>query len=209
MKPIAHSLHAAVDRRWLLPLAVGSALSLLLLVALTTFPSPSAPSSSSALFVEHKLAPSPPSPAASLPRIAFLISGSAGDASALRRVLLALYHPRNRYILHLDAEAPDSDRSNLAADLASHPAIAAAANVRVVDRANLVTYRGPTMVRWDAGERERPLLGGRRHRACCAWPWSRAAAAAGHVVAVGGEVPPKAVQVNLCFYVAVVLPHPH
>jgi hypothetical protein len=64
------------------------------------------------------------------------------------------------------------------------------------------------LVRWDAGERERPLLGGRRHRACCAWPWSRAAAAAGHVVAVGGEVPPKAVQVNLCFYVAVVLPHP-
>lgn len=146
MKPIAHSLHAAVDRRWLLPLAVGSALSLLLLVALTTFPSPSAPSSTSALFVEHKLAPSPPSPSASLPRIAFLISGSAGDASALRRVLLALYHPRNRYILHLDAEAPDSDRSNLAADLASHPAIAAAANVRVVERANLVTYRGPTMV---------------------------------------------------------------
>jgi len=151
MKPLAHSLHAAVDRRWLLPLAIGSALSLLLLVALTTFPSPfpssSAPSSSS-LFVEHKLSPSPPSPAAeaSPPRIAFLISGSAGDASALRRVLLALYHPRNRYILHLDAEAPDSDRTSLAADLASHPAIAAAANVRVVDRANLVTYRGPTMV---------------------------------------------------------------
>ena len=151
MKPLAHSLHAAVDRRWLLPLAIGSALSLLLLVALTTFPSPfpstSTPSSSSSLFVEHKLAPTPPSPAAgSPPRIAFLISGSAGDASALRRVLLALYHPRNRYILHLDAEAPDSDRTSLAADLASHPAIAAAANVRVVDRANLVTYRGPTMV---------------------------------------------------------------
>jgi len=98
--------------------------------------------------VEHKLSPSPPSPTAeaSPPRIAFLISGSAGDASALRRVLLALYHPRNRYILHLDAEAPDSDRRSLAADLASHPAIATAANVRVVDRANLVTYRGPTMV---------------------------------------------------------------
>ncbi|CAN6352557.1 unnamed protein product [Urochloa humidicola] len=151
MKPlISQSLHAAVDRRWLLPLAVGSALSLLLLVALTTFPLPFPSSSSSpsaALFVEHKLAPSPPSPAgASLPRIAFLISGSAGDASALRRVLLALYHPRNRYILHLDAEAPDSGRRDLAAGLAAHPVIASAANVRVVDRANLITYRGPTMV---------------------------------------------------------------
>jgi len=147
---ISQSFHAAVDRRWLLPLAVGSALSLLLLVALTTFPLPLPSSSSSAadaLFVEHKLAPTPPSPAgAELPRIAFLISGSAGDASALRRVLLALYHPRNRYILHLDAEAPDSDRRDLAAGLAAHPVLASAANVRVVDRANLITYRGPTMV---------------------------------------------------------------
>ncbi|KAL6638502.1 hypothetical protein ACP70R_023997 [Stipagrostis hirtigluma subsp. patula] len=153
MKPAAQPLHAAVDRRWLLPLAIGSALSLLLLVALTTFPLPfafpssAASPSSSSLFVEHKLAPSrPSSPAASLPRIAFLISGSAGDAPALRRVLLALYHPRNRYILHLDAEAPDADRRDLAASLAAHPAVAAAGNVRVVQRANLVTYRGPTMV---------------------------------------------------------------
>jgi hypothetical protein len=61
-------------------------------------------------------------------------------------VLLALYHPRNRYILHLDAEAPDSDRKDLAAWLADHPVINSAANVRVVERANLITYRGPTMV---------------------------------------------------------------
>ncbi|GJN35645.1 hypothetical protein PR202_gb24439 [Eleusine coracana subsp. coracana] len=145
MKPIASS---AVDRRWLLPLAIGSALSLLLLVGFTTFalPFPSASSPSPSLFVEHKLAPSPPSPAGSLPRIAFLISGSARDAAALRRVLLALYHPRNRYLLHLDAEAPDSDRKELAAWLARHPFIVSAGNVRVVERANLITYRGPTMV---------------------------------------------------------------
>jgi hypothetical protein len=146
MKPIV--LSVAVDRRWLLPLAAGSALSLFLLVLLTTvpFPFPSA-SPSRTLFVEHKLAPTPPSAAGdSLPRIAYLISGSARDASALRRVLLALYHPRNLYILHLDAEAPDADRRDLAAGLAAHPVIAAAGNVRVVERANLVTYRGPTMV---------------------------------------------------------------
>ena len=35
-------------------------------------------------------------------------------------VLLALYHPRNRYILHLDVEAPDSDRRNLIAKQSSH-----------------------------------------------------------------------------------------
>lgn len=151
MKPIAHS---AVDRRWLLPIAVGSALSLLLLLLLTTVPFPFPfPSSSSippspTLFVEHKLTPTSPSSGAavSLPRIAFLISGSAGDASALRRVLLALYHPRNLYILHLDAEAPDSDRRELADGLAAHPVISAGGNVRVIERANLITYRGPTMV---------------------------------------------------------------
>ncbi|KAE8769413.1 putative N-acetylglucosaminyltransferase [Hordeum vulgare] len=149
MKPIV--VHAAaVDRRWLLPLAVGSALSLFILVLLTTVPFPFVPSStpSPALFVEHKLAPTPPASrvAGSLPRIAYVISGSARDAAALRRVLLALYHPRNLYVLHLDAEAPEADRRELAAGLAAHPVIAAAGNVRVVERANLVTYRGPTMV---------------------------------------------------------------
>uniref|UniRef100_M8BJD6 Xylosyltransferase 2 n=1 Tax=Aegilops tauschii TaxID=37682 RepID=M8BJD6_AEGTA len=80
------------------------------------------------------------------PRFAYLISGSAGDAGRLRRCLLALYHPRNHYILHLDAEAPDSDRTGLAAFVAAHPVVAAVGNVRVVEKANLVTYRGITMV---------------------------------------------------------------
>uniref|UniRef100_J3LRR3 Protein xylosyltransferase n=1 Tax=Oryza brachyantha TaxID=4533 RepID=J3LRR3_ORYBR len=64
----------------------------------------------------------------------------------LRRCLLALYHPRNSYILHLDAQAPDSDRADLATFVAAHPVLSAAANVRVILKANLVTYRGPTMV---------------------------------------------------------------
>ena len=57
-----------------------------------------------------------------------------------------IYHPRNRYILHLDAEAPDADRAGLAAFVAAHPVLSAAGNVRVIEKANLVTYRGPTMV---------------------------------------------------------------
>jgi hypothetical protein len=62
------------------------------------------------------------------------------------RCLLALYHPRNRYVLHLDAQAPDADRAGLAAFVAAHPVLAAAGNVKVIEKANLVTYRGPTMV---------------------------------------------------------------
>jgi beta-glucuronosyltransferase len=161
--PRAHA--HPVDLRWLLSVAAGGLFALLLVLLATspsfrlasTSPSPRlflGPASGSSrarppLFVEPALsrpaAPSPPA-SASLPRFAYLISGSAGDAGMMRRCLLALYHPRNRYVLHLDAEAPDADRAGLAAFVAAHPVLAAARNVRVVEKANLVTYRGPTMV---------------------------------------------------------------
>ncbi|OEL33009.1 Beta-glucuronosyltransferase GlcAT14B [Dichanthelium oligosanthes] len=150
---------AAVDLRWLLSVAAGGLFALLLLLATSPFALPSSSSrlflsspaaSSSArplpqLFVESTLS-RPAPPATSLPRFAYLISGSAGDAGMMRRCLLALYHPRNRYILHLDAQAPDADRADLATFVAAHPLMSAAGNVRVIEKANLVTYRGPTMV---------------------------------------------------------------
>nr|CAB3493634.1 unnamed protein product [Digitaria exilis] len=154
---------AGVDLRWLLSVAAGGLCALLLILATSpSFRIPSASSSSRLflsprtsssaqrplppLFVEETLSrPSPP-PARTLPRFAYLISGSAGDAGMMRRCVLALYHPSNRYILHLDAEAPDSDRAGLAAFVAAHPVLSAAGNVRVIEKANLVTYRGPTMV---------------------------------------------------------------
>ncbi|CAL4943796.1 unnamed protein product [Urochloa decumbens] len=152
---------AAVDLRWLLSVAAGGLFALLLLLTISPFPFPSSssprfflsptPSSSPRtlppLFVESTLSgPAPPSTTTSPPRFAYLISGSAGDAGMMRRCLLALYHPRNRYILHLDAEAPDADRAGLAAYVAAHPLLSKTGNVRVVEKANLVTYRGPTMV---------------------------------------------------------------
>ncbi|CAL4935341.1 unnamed protein product [Urochloa decumbens] len=156
---------SAVDLRWLLSVAAGGLFALLLLLATAPFPFPASsprfflsptPSSSSSsspqrplppLYVESTLSrPAPPSTTTSPPRFAYLISGSAGDAGMMRRCLLALYHPRNRYILHLDAEAPDADRAGLAAYVAAHPVLSKTGNVRVVEKANLVTYRGPTMV---------------------------------------------------------------
>jgi hypothetical protein len=153
----------SVDLRWLLSVAAGGLFALLLLLATSPFSLPSSssrlflsPASSSGspsprqlppLFVESTLSrPPPPAAVTSPPRFAYLISGSAGDAGMMRRCLLALYHPRNRYILHLDAEAPDADRAGLAAFVAAHPVLSAAGNVRVIEKANLVTYRGPTMV---------------------------------------------------------------
>jgi beta-glucuronosyltransferase len=157
----------AIDLRWVLSIAAGGLFALPLILAASPFqrpsssllylstPSSSSPSTTSSsprplppLYVEPALsgrATPPPTPA-SPPRFAYLISGSAGDAGMLRRCLLALYHPRNSYILHLDAQAPDADRAELAAFVAAHPVLAAAVNVRVIEKANLVTYRGPTMV---------------------------------------------------------------
>ena len=100
------------------------------------------------LFVESKLHTLPiPSPSSdSLPRLAYLISGSAGDAHALKRTLLALYHPRNRYVVHLDREASEEERGDLRRYVEGHALFGRFGNVRVMARANLVTYRGPTMV---------------------------------------------------------------
>ncbi|KAF0904674.1 hypothetical protein E2562_036075 [Oryza meyeriana var. granulata] len=85
-------------------------------------------------------------PRRAVPRIAYLVSGSAGDGAALRRTLRALYHPANMYVVHLDLEAPATERSELAAAVRADPVYSRFRNVRVVTRANLVTYRGPTMV---------------------------------------------------------------
>ncbi|CAA7403173.1 unnamed protein product [Spirodela intermedia] len=151
--------------RWLLPLLASLFLSSLLISA-STFSSPSSSSSvapisssyggggggdrggHSPLFVEDELRASPrrAPPGSEIPRIAYLISGSAGDGESLRRVLRALYHPLNTYAVHLDLEASAAERMELAAAVRDDPVYARFGNVRVIVKANLVTYRGPTMV---------------------------------------------------------------
>ncbi|XP_015962357.1 beta-glucuronosyltransferase GlcAT14A-like [Arachis duranensis] len=100
------------------------------------------------LFVESKLhaLPIPPLSDSVPPRLAYLISGSKGDAHALTRTLLALYHPRNRYILHLDREASETERGELKRYVFGHALFMRFGNVRLISKANLITYRGPTMV---------------------------------------------------------------
>ncbi|GJN38029.1 hypothetical protein PR202_gb27037 [Eleusine coracana subsp. coracana] len=90
--------------------------------------------------------PPPPPPGSGLPRLAYLISGSKGDLDRLWRTLHALYHPRNQYVVHLDREAPVGERLQLAARVAGSAVFRRAGNVHVIRRANMVTYRGPTMV---------------------------------------------------------------
>ncbi|KAL6851465.1 hypothetical protein ACP4OV_020398 [Aristida adscensionis] len=49
------------------------------------------------------------------PSLAYWISGTGGDARRVLRLLRAAYHPRNRYLLHLDAGAAPEERESLAA----------------------------------------------------------------------------------------------
>nr|GMC88552.1 beta-glucuronosyltransferase GlcAT14A [Ipomoea batatas] len=77
---------------------------------------------------------------------AYLISASRGDVPRLRRLVHALYHPGNYYLIHLDADAPPSEHRELAGFVAGNAVFAQIGNVWVVEKPSLVTYRGPTML---------------------------------------------------------------
>lgn len=64
----------------------------------------------------------------------------------LRRTLLALYHPNNRYVVHLDLESSPSERLDLQKFVENYPLFVRFGNVKMITKANLITYRGPTMV---------------------------------------------------------------
>lgn len=81
-----------------------------------------------------------------IPRFAYFISGSKGDLHKLWRALQSLYHPLNYYVVHLDLESPAEERSELASRVKMHPLFAKVGNVYMNEKANMVTYRGPTMV---------------------------------------------------------------
>ena len=98
------------------------------------------------IFIESKLRIDDSPSKNSIPRIAYLISGSIGDGESIKRILKALYHPLNQYAVHLDLEASVTERLSLGNFVESEPVFAQVGNVHFVVKANLVTYRGPTMV---------------------------------------------------------------
>ncbi|XP_006342309.1 beta-glucuronosyltransferase GlcAT14B-like [Solanum tuberosum] len=138
------------ERKWIFPLAVAS-LVFLFIFFITTLISPNAttpllPPSSASIFVESKLQLLPISTVPAPPRFAYLVSGSAGDGAMLKRTLQALYHPNNHYVVHLDADSSPQERLHLHKFVVNHPIFRKFNNVRMITKANLVTYRGPTMV---------------------------------------------------------------
>ncbi|KAF9677407.1 hypothetical protein SADUNF_Sadunf08G0104300 [Salix dunnii] len=76
------------------------------------------------------------------PTFAYYISGGRGDKDQIFRLLLAVYHPRNRYLLHLSAEASDEERMRLAGAVNAVPAIRSFGNVDVIGKPSRLTYMG-------------------------------------------------------------------
>ncbi|CAO2820478.1 unnamed protein product [Amaranthus hypochondriacus] len=79
-------------------------------------------------------------------RFAYLISASAGDVPKLKRTLLAVYHPGNYYLIHLDYGAPKSQHMEIAEFVSKMEVFREVGNVWIVGKPNIVTYRGPTML---------------------------------------------------------------
>ncbi|KAF3778575.1 Beta-glucuronosyltransferase [Nymphaea thermarum] len=104
------------------------------------------PKQAAPVFVETKITPPPSVAAAPIARLAYLVSGSKGDLDRLWRTLHAIYHPLNQYVVHLDLEAPAAERLELAIRVKNDPVFSEVGNVHMITKANLVTYRGPTMV---------------------------------------------------------------
>lgn len=77
---------------------------------------------------------------------AYLISASDGDAGRLKRLLPAIYHPGNHYLIHLDQGASAAEHREIAEFLGRNPVFRRVGNVWMVGKPSLVTYRGPTML---------------------------------------------------------------
>ncbi|KAI3702847.1 hypothetical protein L6452_28600 [Arctium lappa] len=154
------------EKRWAFPLAITSIVCLFLFATcfnmgllpplyklnsfFPLFNSHTASNLTIPHFAEEKIkSPPPPPPSTtrpSTPRFAYLISGSKGDLNKLWRTLRALYHPWNHYVLHLDLESEPQERMELASRVEKDPMFATVGNVYMITKANMVTYRGPTMV---------------------------------------------------------------
>lgn len=135
--------------KWMVPLAFALLISFFLIIFTLSAKTPLQKSPIKGkvpIFVESKLHVPPTRPISTIPKLAYLISGSSGDGESLKRTLKALYHPLNQYVVHLDLEAPADERLELVNFVKREPLFVEVGNVRVVVRSNLVTYRGPTMV---------------------------------------------------------------
>ncbi|XP_020582608.1 beta-glucuronosyltransferase GlcAT14A-like [Phalaenopsis equestris] len=80
------------------------------------------------------------------PIFAYWLSGTQGEGKMIFRLLKAVYHPRNRYLLHLDAGCTAHERNELARLVLSERIFQAFSNVDVVGKAYAVDRSGSSVV---------------------------------------------------------------
>ncbi|KMZ71753.1 Xylosyltransferase, family GT14 [Zostera marina] len=81
------------------------------------------------------------------PSFAYYISGGRGDRDRIIRLLCAVYHPRNVYLLHLSTDASEWERDGLAKlALLAVPAFRVFGNVHVVGKSDPNTHMGSTVL---------------------------------------------------------------
>ena len=124
------------EKKWLFTLFSTTFLSILLLLlySISAFGSPRPFPS----LVQHGLHYPP--------AFGYYIFGGKGDKDRIFRLLLAVYHPRNRYLLQLGADASDEERYRLAVALKSVPAITSFGNVDVIGKPDRFSYMGSTHI---------------------------------------------------------------
>ncbi|XP_004507022.1 beta-glucuronosyltransferase GlcAT14C-like isoform X1 [Cicer arietinum] len=76
------------------------------------------------------------------PVFAYWIFGTKGENKKMMRLLKAIYHPRNQYLLQLDDASSDSERMDLALLIKSHMVFEEFGNVNVVGKSYGINKMG-------------------------------------------------------------------
>ncbi|KAI3763790.1 hypothetical protein L2E82_13787 [Cichorium intybus] len=128
------------EKKWLFTLFFAAFISVLLFISsICGF-------SSSYAFTSHKPFSTVHRGRGYPPAFAYYISGTHGDADRIFRLLLAVYHPRNRYLLHIGTEGSADERRKLSVLVKSVPAIRAFGNVDVIGKPDPTTYMGASNI---------------------------------------------------------------
>nr|CAD1825449.1 unnamed protein product [Ananas comosus var. bracteatus] len=80
------------------------------------------------------------------PVFAYWISGTGGENQRIIRLLKAVYHPRNRYLIHLDAGSTADERTELARAIRSERVFKAFGNVDVMGKSYAVDRTGSSVL---------------------------------------------------------------
>ncbi|XP_057454040.1 beta-glucuronosyltransferase GlcAT14C-like [Lotus japonicus] len=76
------------------------------------------------------------------PVLAYWIFGMKGESNKMLRLLKAVYHPRNQYLLQLDDGSSESERMDLALSVKSHKLFEAFGNVNVIGKSYAINRMG-------------------------------------------------------------------